>query len=258
MALPHETHLIKNFNLVDLESAFNQALGITESIYKQIETVESLYKTYFSQTYSPLPHDFTKHRKEDLQKRMRQVSWRYVISKMQIDNYISSKKRDELNELIEQDKLGPFNALTVSNFITDAAMNVNSLVDEAAKEVFEYVRPRTGHKTNEFSKGMPEKVIITGISSYQTWYKTISVGYHNEKKLKDLDNIFHLLDGKGPIQYPGDLLTKIKETAYNTINMTEYFEFKVFAGNGNLHLKFKRMDLANKLAQIATNNVLHS
>lgn len=254
------TDLIKNFNLIDLEAAYNQTMNLIESNFKNCEVIESLYKVYFANNNSVLPYEYSKHREEEIKKAVRRSSWFFILDKMQIDNFISSKRKDEIHKLVNDDKIGPFTAEQVSKIVTDAALNINALVDEAAKEVYEFLMPswKQKHKTNQYSKGFPPKIIVTTISSYQTWYNTINISYSYKNKLKDLDNIFHLLDGKGPIKYPGDFVTTLEQTAYNKENETEYFRFKVYGGNGNLHLTFKRMDLANKLAAIATKNNLHS
>jgi hypothetical protein len=120
--------------------------------------------------------------------------------------------------------------------------------------VFNFIKPSTGHKTNEYAKGMPPKVILTGVIE-SMFYPRAYISCYRKDKLKDLDNIFHLLDGKGAVKYPGDLVTII-EGNENQEAETEYFAAKWFK-NGNLHITFKRMDLADKLAQIGSKNTLH-
>lgn len=258
MALPNDTHLIKNFNLIDLESTYNQCKNLTASMFNQADSIDSLYKTFFGDTYGVLSYEFRKTNVNDIIKTLRKRAWRFVVNKMEIKSFISQKKREELESLIEHDKLGEFTAEAAGKLITDAALNINTLVEDAAKEVFEFLRPSTKHKTNEFSKGMPPKVIVTWIHAYSSSLDNhYSMNYRQEEKLKDLDNIFHLLDGKGPIKYPGDFVTKIKETIKGQTVETVYFSAKFYV-NGNMHLTFKRMDLANQLAAMATTNIIHS
>ena len=69
-----------------------------------------------------------------------------------------------------------------------------------------------------------------------------------------LDNIMHLLDGKGIIKGSnGPLVEAINSTV--GVGETEYFRFKCFI-NSNLHLEFKRQDLLDKFNQIAGSNRL--
>jgi hypothetical protein len=89
-----------------------------------------------------------------------------------------------------------------------------------------------------------------------TFYPKPYVSYYYKDHLKDLDNIFHLLDGRGAVKYACDLVTAI-ETSDKFTAETEYFAAHWYK-NGNLHLIFKRMDLADKLAQIGSKNILHN
>jgi hypothetical protein len=118
------------------------------------------------------------------------------------------------------------------------------LLDETISEAFETLRPRRSHlKTNsEYEVG--KKVILSYI---------VEVGYsfmatYAENRLRSIDNAFHLLDGKGPIKYPGDLVTTLRSALQQkTIRCeTEYFSCEWYK-NGNLHLTFKRLDLVREL-----------
>src|SRR5690606_15500029 len=65
-----------------------------------------------------------------------------------------------------------------------------------------------------------------------------------------LDNIFHMLDGKGPVkEYKGSLVSAIEASEDGT-GETEYFRFRC-CKNGNLHLEFKRADLLALFNRIA-------
>ena len=71
-----------------------------------------------------------------------------------------------------------------------------------------------------------------------------------------MDNAFHLIDGAGISKYPENAITAIENAAKNQdFAETEYFRFQWYK-NGNLHIKFKRMDLVNKINQIAGDRLL--
>ena len=89
-----------------------------------------------------------------------------------------------------------------------------------------------------------------------TSYGGCHINYHwGEQRLRCIDNVFHLLDGKGPIKWPGDLVTMIKEAMRDKewVCETEYFSCKWFK-KGSLHIKFKRMDLVKELNKRAGGN----
>jgi hypothetical protein len=251
------TDLIKNFDLLTLEAKYNESINLIDQAFAKFEMLESNFKTFFSEEYSVLPHDFGQNRSNNLKKIITKSAWRFVVNKMQIENFIPAKKREELRNKIEKNEMPEFSAMNIGRFVTDAAMNINSLIQESAKEVYSFIKPNTGHKTNEYAKGMPPKVILTWIVDTNFNYNKKPWLYSRAKdRLKDLDNIFNLLDGKGAVKYPGDLCTKI-ESSEDGLAETTYFKCKWY-GNGNLHIEFKRMDLANKLAELATNNILHN
>jgi hypothetical protein len=86
----------------------------------------------------------------------------------------------------------------------------------------------------------------------------VEPNYYREQYYRCLDNVFHLLDGKGAIKtHYGALYNAVKKAGENheTAGTTEYFEFKAYK-NGNLHLKFRRMDLVKKLNAMAANREL--
>ncbi len=121
------------------------------------------------------------------------------------------------------------------------------MFEEAIKEVFDFLRPGKwcSHKTNNrFEVG--KKVIIDwGID---TSYGMLRPVYQKEQSYRALDNIFHLLDGKGVSKYPGDFVTALSAACRKKEweCETEYFKCKWYK-RGTLHIEFKRLDLLKEL-----------
>ena len=44
--------LIKNFDVITLEAEYNKTINLVESIYSRYTQIESIGKTFFSQSYS--------------------------------------------------------------------------------------------------------------------------------------------------------------------------------------------------------------
>jgi hypothetical protein len=83
------------------------------------------------------------------------------------------------------------------------------------------------------------------------------VNYHREKYLTALDNVFSLIDGKGPVKsYHGPLYDAITDSPDGT-GSTEYFKFRCCL-NGNLHLEFLKPALVAKLNAVAGGNRLRN
>lgn len=249
--------LIKNFDLLTLEAKYKESISLIESAFTKFEILESNFKTYFAENYDVLPYEMRKSSCEDIKKIITKKAWYFILEKMQIRNFISSAKRKDLDEKIEKNLMPEFTAMNVGLFVTDAGMNISGLVGEMALEVYNFIKPNTIHKTNKYSKGMPKKVILPWIIEHYIGGGKAYISYHKKDKLKDLDNIFHLLDGKGVVKYPGDLITKIEANDASNEIETEYFLAKWY-NNKNLHLTFKRIDLLNKLGMMATHNIIHS
>lgn len=107
-------------------------------------------------------------------------------------------------------------------------------------------------KTNNRWK-LGKKVII-GYMVETGYREGWRLKYHNEGKLIALDNVFHLLDGRGPLKtHNGPLYDAIY--ASDGQGETDFFRFKCYRNN-NLHLEFKRMDLVNKINKVADSHSL--
>jgi hypothetical protein len=97
-------------------------------------------------------------------------------------------------------------------------------------------------------------VILTYALEDPSWQGKFRVNYRYNAEFVALENVFTALDGKGMIA-KGSWQSRLAD-AINTTSIdvgrgeTDYFEFRCFR-NRNLHLKFKRMDLVERLNQMA-------
>jgi hypothetical protein len=191
--------------------------------------------------------------KEAIKKNM----WSYIVEKTQIRHLLSEKKKQELDRMMENETLPEVEADTVQAFITNLAGNLPNLFKEACCEVFDMLRPpRSEYKTNtEFEIG--EKVIMNYMVDCS--WGGCSLEYSREQSLINLDNVFHLLDGKGGTKYPYDLVTTIKTAIRDKLwtAETEYFLCKWYKKQ-SMHITFKRMDLVQQLNSIAGGNRIKS
>ena len=184
---------------------------------------------------------------------MKKTMWGFIVEKTQIRHLLTEKKKQELDRMIEGETLPEVEAETIQAFISNLAANLPDLFKEACCEVFDMLRPpRSKYKTNtEFEIG--PKVILNYMVDCS--YGGCSLEYCREQSLINLDNVFHLLDGKGSIKYPDDLVTAIK-TAIRENRWdveTEYFRCK-WHKKQSMHITFKRLDLVRELNRIAGGN----
>lgn len=187
-------------------------------------------------------------------------AWAGVIDKCQIRNLLTDKRNKELEKQLEDDKLPELTIENIHELLTSFSTNLDSFFKEAVSEVFNWLRPpRSQYKTNtEFEIGPKVIKSYAMESAWNGGYPT-RINYHKTQQFKALDNVFNLLDGKGTIKYPGDLITTIQQAAQNKKHVceTEYFKCKWFK-NCNMHIEFKRMDLVDKLNRMAGGNRLKS
>jgi hypothetical protein len=104
-------------------------------------------------------------------------------------------------------------------------------------------------KTNP-SFRLEKKIILSGVlGSYGGW----NFYGRGVDEVRDLDRIFHLLDGKAPKDHIADASAVIgqargRKGGQQTVE-TDYFTFRLM-GNGNLHIVFKRPDLVDGVNRI--------
>ena len=184
---------------------------------------------------------------------MKRRAWRTLVVRLGIVNVMSVAKRKEFEEQLRNGELPDIDEASILGTILGLAGQAQEFAREAAREVFDILRPR-GHwggqyKTNDAFR-VGRKVILT-------WYvercyngKTFRVNYHHEQQVTAIDGVFHLLDGAGVMREHGGPLSKAIEASPNGQGETAYFRFKCYK-NGNLHLEMKRLDLVKELNGLA-------
>lgn len=183
---------------------------------------------------------------------MKREAWGVLSNTLGIKNVMSVAKRAEFERQLESGELPPITAETIVSVLMGLAGQAKEFAQEAAKEVFDLLRPR-GHWAAKFKTNNAFRV---GKRVILPWYVdsayrgSFRVCYSHEQHLTATDGVFHLLDGKGVMrENRGPLLLAINASSTG-IGETEYFKFKC-CKNRNLHLEFKRLDLVKELNMLA-------
>lgn len=189
--------------------------------------------------------------------KLKKDAWAVIVERMELRRLLSIQRRTELDTQIEKGELPELTDENVLALFETSAANVNVYLEEAVQEVFDYLRPPRSHlKTNtEYELG--KKVILTW-QVEKGWSRgKFRVNYHRDKYLTALDNVFSMIDGKGPVKsYHGPLYDAITDSPDGT-GKTEYFKFRCCL-NGNLHLEFLKPALVAKLNAVAGGNRLRN
>lgn len=242
-----------------------QACGLMKQARERLESAfgSDHYKFRYPQNAGPEDGD-------EILAEFKRDAWRNMVGRLELRRLMSVKRSKELDEQLDErasyrytsngrSQIEPLPDLTFENVVAmleSTATQVKDFLLEAVDEVFEFLRPhRNQYKTNsEFEIG---RKVIKGWWVRHGYNGCYQVNYDRQAEVTALDNVFHLLDGKGPIKtHHGPLSDAIGKTTYaEGKGETEYFRFKCF-GNCNLHLEFKRLDLLAKLNKIAGGNRL--
>jgi hypothetical protein len=197
-------------------------------------------------------------------KEIKRRAWCAIVERMEVKKLMSIKRREELDRQLAGDNsrsepVAELPDLTEANILAmfqDTMAKAGDYANEAVFEVFDWLRPHAGHtadlKTNE--KWRIGKKVIIGYAVEMAYSRgKYSVKHDRAKNLIALDNVFHMLDGKGTLKgYSGPLVNAITESPDGT-GETDYFKFKS-CKNHNLHIEFKRPDLVSKINRTAGGN----
>ncbi len=191
---------------------------------------------------------------DSVQNRLRRHVWRVILDKVQARNFLSIADAHTLDEELYPTKmddaqrgtLPEVSEETIYSLLAGFMQSVPEYTEKAIAEVFEMLRPpRSEYKTNpKYEIG--KRVILSWMCEFRFDF---CVEYSREQRLRALDNVFHLLDGKWPIKtYGGPLLDALKtpEAKQTGIAQTEYFTVQMHR-NRNMHITFRRADLVKEL-----------
>lgn len=185
--------------------------------------------------------------------------WAGLIDKLNIRKVMSSKRSEELSQLLHSDKhewaaaqLPDITPETIMDTIAGMAQSTQDFLEEAIREEYDFWKPyrRSEYKTNQKSvdSGKLERKLI----KYSGGYSWLTGDF--ERHTIALSNIMSMLDGKGVCKgYRCEIADAVRSN--QTCGTTDYFEWKRFQ-NGNMHLTFRRQDLLDKFNAICGRNRL--
>lgn len=179
---------------------------------------------------------------------LKEKFWTHVITRSGIKNVMHHRVRRELENQMRDNRTMPeFSVEVVHATLYGWAESSQDVFTQMCQETFRLFLPwREKYKTNKLHR-IDKRIVMDGAMG---WYSS-SVGEHATEKLRDLDRIFHQLDGKSPPEYPHDLVSVINDEARlkNEDAETEYFYARWYQ-NKNIHLTFKRLDLLSEFNRI--------
>jgi hypothetical protein len=219
-----------------------EAVFAKEDAYKPFD-ISFEYSSYRQRAYEP----------DAIFNEMRRRVWRILADAIGVKNIMSVMRRQEFEDQLNRGELPEIDAATLLGIIRGLMGQAKQFAEEAAKEVFEILRPQGAwggqYKTNNAFR-VGRKVILSWYVE-ESYRGQLRLNYHHEPHLIAIDGIFHLLDGKGIMrENRGPLIKAILESKDGR-GETHYFKFKCFK-NRNLHMEMKRLDLVMELNRQAS------
>lgn len=269
-----QTDLARRETLSTLVGTYKQACEEIRQAYTLLETAEKRLKSAFtagpgyyfdvnSQSSRSSHETVGEKAAEACIAKLKKDAWRCIIDRLEIRKVLSIARREALDRQLHGepryhgDIVPPLPEITEENILsmlTEGVAKATDYANEAVLEIFDWLRPRGGAnsklKTNEKWR-LGKKVIIYCVEP--TYNGRFSVKFHYLANLTALDNVFHMLAGRGPLNtYHGPLHDAIKESPTGE-GETDFFRF-CCKKNGNLHLEFKDLDLVAKINKAAGGN----
>jgi len=249
------TSLIPEFKTRDLVAAYQGMVKSVEEIYRLLGEIKQAFKVYLGGSIFPCEicghRPFIHGTARDLERSKEEIlasCWGQIFHR--IRNFLPASEIAIIERQIEGKTVPPFTEEEIAKITFSFVSRGEEFKKKMLEGVFNYLRPPgSGLKTNDRS-AIDEKAIIRHVIDRNEYYCSLSV-YHRDR-LWDMDKVFHLLDGKGMPKYPGNLVAVLDQAVMDICQTveTEYFACKWFL-NGNLHIRFKRMDLVTEINRIA-------
>jgi len=251
----------KRTTINQMSNQFRAAIDRIRRGYQLLEEAEGMLKEAYRDSYrfdvnperyADLPRGGS-NRTERIILKLKSEAWRSIIEKMNIEKYMSRQRMEALRKQLEDPRMLPdISEDNIWGLFEASIGNLDQYKEEAIREVFDMLRPPGSPlKTNtEYEIG--GKVILRAFYPMRWGDDQPHISYDRKQSFRNLDNIMHLLDGKGAVDsYHGPLLDAIHACSeFGEIFETEYFRCKAFK-NGRIHIWFKRIDLVKELNAIA-------
>jgi hypothetical protein len=258
-----DTGVIERESLDVMVQAYKTASNEIDQAFDLLNTARTRLIAAFGENVSrfDLVYQMRYHSKpEDLKNLVKKEAWEAILDRIEVKKFMSNADLEKLDRSFQNVKNIPeLDMQTVNEIIIGMMNTAPDYAKAMALEAYDILMPGRSssnkYKTNKSNarSRLGSKVILTWqwLDTYH-YGNRFSVNTYRVRDLICIDKVFHALDGQGiPKGYRSTLVDAINCTPLELgVGETDYFKFKCYL-NGNLHLYFKRLDLVQKLNQIA-------
>lgn len=134
-------------------------------------------------------------------KRLRRGVWDQLVTKLELQKFLSVGKWRELQKLIEDDEMPEIDEESVGSLVQGLIDQRGDLLRDAVRETFEFLRPRgwtqaADYKSNSQDE-VPRKVVLTWM--VEPSFSGRQLRYDRRQQVLAMERVFQMLDGKGEI-----------------------------------------------------------
>lgn len=200
-------------------------------------------------------HDYTDWTEDALARvleRIRRETWRGIMDKLNVRGVMDSERRNKLDKQLETgDGLPEITTEAVLDVIHGMIGQVGDFATAQIREAFELIRRKSdGYKSTGQAWKIENKAVLGWMCEQGYGGHPFRLSYHAENDARTIESAFRLLDGKGPLQSHTAEFAGVLNSSPAGEGETEYFRFRAHK-NRNLHVWFKRMDLVERMNEMA-------
>lgn len=203
---------------------------------------------------------------EDFKTNLKKLAWTWIFNKMNLDKYMTSKLREDLNKFIETQKEVPFTVKNIYRMFDVIVQTHGQRIERAIIEVFDNFTMH--HKDNRYAvEGwktnshymLNKKIIIPYIGSQDRCYSYPNVAYDSRyyNWLIDFQKCLCVQEGVDFSTIPclhhgffsndykyidGERVETRKAKDWGVWYDWGFFEIRIYK-KGTLHMKFKNIDV---------------
>lgn len=190
---------------------------------------------------------------------MTRQAWRVIVDRLELQRFCSIARWKEIENQLDREKLPAITEQNVLDFYRHHASQAREMLTEAVREVWEWLRPRKGTQVGDLKTNTEMEVgerVILGYAVSLAFMGGFQLNSYTRQRAIALENVFNGLAGNGTIcKGWKSLLETAIDDSKDGAGETELFAFRA-CKNGNLHLRFKRLDLLARFNAIAAGKTL--
>jgi len=243
----HRDNIIPKGSLYELVMAHDKAVEMANQAFSTIHQIEIDCNNILGESSYVIDYRLKDGMDRTL-KSIKQYFWWYVVKRSDVRRVMDHKARHKLDENLGSERLPDFTVENIQLTLYGWAESSDDAFKQLILNTYKACIPgrRNPYKTNKKYRIGPKIILMGCLGLYN------HMSQYREDELNDLERVFLMLDKKTTPDYPDNMTTKIKNArSKGDIGWcNDYFECSWFK-NGNLHIKFKRLDLLKEFNRLA-------